>query len=108
MTDTNKNPKEEPEVQPKPKKLTPDDPVSAEILKKFSDLEEARNSVAIQLLMVEQSRIRFLAVAHQIDEQKQRLFEQILVERGLPPTAQVEINGKTGALRVLEPPKAAS
>jgi hypothetical protein len=87
---------------PEPKKLTPNDPVPAEVIKRFHDLEEARGNIGLQLLSLEQNKIRLLAVVHQLDEQKQRMFEQVLMERGLPPETQVEINS-TGVLKVLNP-----
>jgi len=42
-----------------------------------------------------------LAAARRIDEEKQRVFEGLLVERGLPPDATVEIDASTGNLKVL-------
>jgi len=97
-------------------KLTLNDPIASETLERFTKLGEAQHNLALQLLRLEQNKIRLLAAAHQLDEQEQRLFEKVLVERGLPPTAQVEIDTKTGILRVLsqpteapkEPPKAAA
>jgi hypothetical protein len=98
MTEENKTPNP-------PKKLTVNDPVPAEVLDQFHKLDEARFNIAIQLLNMEQNRIKLLAAAHQIDEQQRRLYEAVLMERGLVPNAGVEIDSQTGVLRVLEPPK---
>lgn len=98
MTEENKTPNP-------PKKLTVNDPVPPEVLGQFSKLEDARHNIALQLLGMEQNRIRLLAAAAQVDEQQRRLYESVLMERGLAPTAPVEIDSQTGVLRVLEPPK---
>jgi len=101
MVDENKD-TSEPE---KPRKLTPDDPVPPDILARFTELEDARVAVALQLLNQEENRVRLLSAAHTASEQRKRLFEQVLVERGLSPLTQVEIDSKTGVLRLLSPPE---
>lgn len=85
--------------------LTPNDPVSPETLKKFEELDSARYELASRLLDLEQERVRLLAAAHQVDQQRQRLFEKVLLERGLDPATAVSINDKTGAINVLESAK---
>ena len=85
----------------KPTPLTAADAVPLETLKRFDELDTARYEVAGQLLNVEQERVRLLAAAHQVDTQRQRMFEKILVERGLEPSTQIQIDSKTGAIRVM-------
>lgn len=85
-------------------KLTPNDPVPTEVLGQFTKLEEARDSIANRLLDLEQDKVRLLAAAHQVDEQRTRLFEKILIERGLDPRTRVGINPTTGALTLLDKP----
>jgi hypothetical protein len=82
--------------------LTPSDPVPADVLAKFSELDSARYELGFRLLELEQERVRILAAAHQVDQQRQRLFEQVLVERGLQPGTAVSINDKTGEINVIE------
>jgi len=94
-----------PQTPQSPKNLTVADPVPMEVLGQFSKLDEARFNLGGRLLLIEQDRVRILAAAHRIDEQKQRLFEQILMERGLPITTQVEIDSKTGILTLLGMPE---
>ena len=86
--------------------LTANDPVSQETLKKFEELDGARYELGLRLLDLEQERVRILSAAHQVDQQRQRLFEQVLVERGLQPTTQISINDTTGEIKVVEAPKA--
>ncbi len=89
------------------KRLSFDTPVEPETLKRLEELQGARTQVADRLLDLEQERIRLLRAATQIDTEKQRTFESILVSRGLTPNFPVEIDAKTGVLKLLaEPPTA--
>lgn len=83
-------------------KLTIQDPVDPDSLTKFSALDTARYEIADQLLDLEQEKIKLLAAAHQVEAQKKRLFERILVDRGLDPSARVSIDFKTGEISVLQ------
>ncbi len=87
------------------RKLTLDDPVDAETLAQFNKLETARYEIGSQLLDLEQDRVRLLAAAHRVDEQRQRTFERILLERGLPPNTQVVVDSQTGRLQVPSKPE---
>jgi exonuclease VII large subunit len=89
------------------KKLSIDDPVAAEDLAKFSELQNARMQVAERVLDLEQEKIRTLRAASNIDTERQRLFEKVLLDRGLPPTAPVEIDAKTGKISLVAPPQPA-
>ena len=82
-------------------KLTPNDPVEPELLSQLDTLQNARVEVAQQMLMLEQDKVRLLASAHAIDEQVQRTFERILVDRGMDPGTRVSIDSKTGKLEAL-------
>jgi hypothetical protein len=82
--------------------LTASDPVQPEVLARFSELDSARYELGFRLLEIEQERVRILAAAHQVDQQRQRLFEQVLIERGLESGTPVSINDKTGEIKVVE------
>jgi hypothetical protein len=84
-------------------KLTPQDPVDKATLQDLAELENSRAQTALQLLDLEQERVRLLGAAHQIDKARDRLFESILIERGLAPTARVSIDVSTGILTTLKP-----
>lgn len=83
-----------------PKRLTREDPVEPELLTKLGELEQARNQIGGELLDVEQAKVRLLAAAHQLDQQRHRLFEKVLMDRGLSPKAVAEIDAKTGRIIV--------
>lgn len=82
--------------------LTLEDPVDPETLEQFRRLQEARQRCADNLLSLEQERIQILAAAKKIEDQKTRLFEGCLVDRGLAPTTSVEIDAKTGRIKLTE------
>jgi hypothetical protein len=88
-------------------KLTVQDPVSLDVLKEFNQLEAARHDIALRLLELEQERVRLLAAAHQVGKQHERLFEKVLVDRGLTPTTPVDIDSTTGIIKVRVPAKPA-
>lgn len=83
------------------KKLTPNDPVDAESRKKLEQLSAARFDIADKILELEQDKVKLLVAANRVDEERSRLFEKILMDRGLPPTTPIEIEAQTGILRVL-------
>jgi len=87
------------------RRLTPNDPISADQLRQFREITEARQAVANSLLRLEQDKIYLLASAKQLDVQHQRLFEAAMTERGLPPGTKAEIIAETGKIEVHQPPK---
>jgi len=83
-------------------KLTIADPVDAETLRKFQQLQSSRLQVADSLLSLEQDKIRLMRAASNIEAERQRLFEGVLISRGLPTNYPVEIDAKTGAVKPVE------
>lgn len=86
------------------KKLTVNDPVAPEQLKRISELTGARYDLADRLLDLEQQKVGILISAKQVDEEKNRIFNKILMDRGLPPGTPIEIDGETGAVTVQRAP----
>jgi hypothetical protein len=78
--------------------LTPEDPVDAETLAQFARLQETKQHLALVLTQLELDKIEILRSVSRIDEQNRRLFETCLVDRGIPPTNDIEIDSKTGRL----------
>ena len=74
-------------------------PVSEDVLLKLQQLQQSRLHISDQLLDLELTRVKLLAGAQRLDNEKLRTFEGILVERGLPLNTVVEIDGGTGAVR---------
>ena len=82
------------------KKLTVNDPVAPEQLQRISDLTGARYDLADRLLDLEQQKVGLLVSARQVDEEKAKVFNKILMDRGLPPGTPIEIDGQTGMIAV--------
>lgn len=89
----------------KSKRLTLEDPVVGETLQQLRQLHDARLHLCERAVNLEQERIQILAAIKRLDDQKQRMFDSILVERGVPPQTQVEIDGRTGTLRMISQPE---
>lgn len=85
--------------QPTPK-LSIQDPVAPEVLEQFNRLQEARMTLAERILNLEQEKLRMLSAAHEVDQQKNRLFESVLMERGVAPNTPVSLDSSTGLLKV--------
>jgi len=82
------------------KKLTVNDPVDAETLGRIGELTGARYDVGERMLELEQAKVSLLVTAKQIDDEKARLFNKVLLERGLPPNTRIELNSDTGEIKV--------
>ena len=80
------------------KKLTPNDPISPDVLKRMAQVSAARSQLGDQLLDLEHEKIKILVSARQLDEEKQRLFAKELTDRGLNPGTPVEVDAKTGQI----------
>lgn len=87
--------------QTPPKKLTLDDPVDKQTMAQLEELEQRRLQVADRLLDLEQEKVKVLGAAHQIDQQRHRIFEKILLERGLPPNAPATIDAQTARVQLV-------
>lgn len=81
------------------------DPISTEEIARFAELQAARVQIAERMLDLEQEKVRTLRAASNVDTERQRLFEKVLMERGLPPNAAVEIEASTGAIKVVSTPE---
>ena len=78
--------------------LTPEDPVTPEVLAEFSRLQESKHQLAVVAIQLDMDKIEVLRSIGRLDEQNKRLFEACLIERGLPPDAPIEIDSKTGKI----------
>jgi hypothetical protein len=88
-----------------PKKLSSDDPVDAATLGQLGELNKARQQIGVQLLDLEHEKMRLMMGDHNLQRQEHRLYEKILLDRGLTPNAQVEIDSTTGKITILAAPK---
>lgn len=84
-------------------KLTLNDPVGKETLDKLGELEGVRSEIGNQLLDIKNEEIKLLAAARKVDEERYRLFERCLMERGLAPNTPANINAQTGLITLIGP-----
>lgn len=84
-----------------PEQLTLDDPIAPEALQQLANLHNARLDFCDRNTSLDQEKITILAAIKRLDDQKNKLFEALLVERGLTPGTEVTINGQTGKLQLL-------
>lgn len=86
-------------------RLTVDDPVPTETLKQFGQLEAANMQLSLRLMSLEKEKVLLLASSKRVDEQHQRLFESVLVERGIAPGTPADIDAKSGKVTLGEAKK---
>lgn len=91
-----------------PKRLTLEDPVDPDVLVHLDTLHEHWMDLSERHTLLEQEQIQILAALKRIDDEKHKIFEQILIERGISPDQRVQIDPKTRVLRTLESPDAAT
>jgi hypothetical protein len=82
--------------------LTPEDPVSKEVLSQLQELDDVRISLGLRLLTIESERVQLLGANKKAMDQTRRLIEGVLVDRGLPPDAPVSIDPITGKLELVK------
>lgn len=82
------------------RRLNLEDPVPQETLQAFRQIKDAQGELGLELMALEERKIQLLAANKKLREQHDRLFHAILMERGLAPQTPVEIDGKTGRIRV--------
>jgi hypothetical protein len=83
------------------KKLSPSDPVTQEDREKLNKLAEAQYDIALQVYELEQRKVQLLVAGRQVDGERSKLFEKILMDRGLPPNVAVEIDATSGLIKIL-------
>jgi hypothetical protein len=89
------------QIDQEKKRLTVDDPVDEETRGKFTSLQETRLRVGDRLLDIELEKIKLIRSASAIDNERQRLFEKVLIDRGLSPNQAVTIDSATGQIKVI-------
>lgn len=87
-----------------PKRLTISDPVDPTVLSQLENLDRVRVDLGSQLLDLEQQKVGILAAAHRVEQQRQRLFDTVLMERGLDPKTLVQVDSKTGSIALRKDP----
>lgn len=89
----------EPEKKPT---LTLNDPVDAATLKRIGEIQTRRYQLGDMLLDLEQEKVRILVEGRKLDDERQRLFANVLTSRGLAPSVPVEVDPESGKISLLK------
>ena len=89
------------QIEPEKKRLTPEDPIDGETRARFTSLQDARLRTGDRLLDLELEKVKLIRSASAIDNERQKLFEKVLIERGLSPNQPVTIDSVTGQIKVI-------
>lgn len=89
------------QIEQEKKRLTVEDPVDEETRSRFTSLQDARLRVGDHLLNLELEKVKLIRSASAIDNERQKLFEKILIDRGLSPSQPVTIDSATGQIKVI-------
>lgn len=88
--------------KPEGQKLSIKDPVSQEVLARLNELDTAKAGLARQNLMLDEEKVKLLGASRRIAAENQELFNKILTDRGIPPGTPVNIDPKSGEIRLQE------
>jgi hypothetical protein len=89
------------QIEQEKKRLTVDDPIDDDSRARFTALQDSRLRVGDRLLDIELEKVKLMRSASAIDNERQKLFERVLLERGLSPNQPVTIDSGTGQIKVL-------
>jgi lipase chaperone LimK len=89
-------------VDEKKEETTKEQPVPQEVIDRLDELDRVRSRLGQQLLDLENERISILATSRKLDEERGKIFQALLVERGLSPDTPVRIDPKTRVLSVIK------
>lgn len=81
----------------------PYSPVSADDLARLHELGVAEHGLQQQLYDLELAKIPILAAGKRIREEQDLVYRRIASERGLSPQTVINVNMKTGEVRVVGP-----
>lgn len=87
----------------KPQLKTVNDPVEPAVVQKLEQLEASRYKLASRLLMIEEDKVRLLRASTALATEHGKIYEQILLERGLDPLSRVTVD-EDGKIEVVTDP----
>jgi len=90
------------ESENKPPQLTLNDPVEMATLKRIGEIQNRRLALGDMLLDLEQEKVKILVEGRRLDDERARIFANILGSRGLHPTVPVEIDPETGKISLIK------
>jgi len=86
------------------KTLTIEDPIDQDTLRQLEQNSDHFVHVSTRLAELELEKVRIIVALRTLSDEKNRVIEKCLVDRGLSPNTMVEINPTTGQITSLRPP----
>lgn len=86
---------------------SPYPPASAEDLARLHELAVAEHGLRQELYDLELARIPLLAAGQRVRHEQDVVYRRLAVERGLPAHTLLDVNMKTGEVRVVNVPSEA-
>jgi molybdate-binding protein len=85
-----------------PENLTVSDPVDQDTLERFAQLDYSASQIGRRFVDMEMERVRLVRSCASIEQERTKLFEKVLLDRGLAPNTVVHINPQTGEIKTEE------
>lgn len=86
--------------QEQPKTLTVNDPVEKEVVQQLAEMERARMQLVDRNAYLDLEKDRTLGALRGLESQHRKIYEKILLTRGLDPTTVVQID-EDGKIEVM-------
>lgn len=82
--------------------LTLNDPVDGPTVKRIGELQTRSVQLSQMLLDYEREKVKILVEDRRVEDERARLFSQILTARGLSPNVAVDIDAESGRIQLLQ------
>jgi hypothetical protein len=86
--------------QEQPRTLTVNDPVEKEVVQQLAEMERARMQLVDRNAYLDLEKDRTLGALRGLEAQHRKIYEKILLTRGLDPTTVVQID-EDGKIEVM-------
>jgi hypothetical protein len=82
--------------------LTIDSPVGKDVVDKLEEMERARLVLSDRNMQIDVEKLRILNAVQGIEREHRKIYEKILLDRGLDPTLRVTVD-ETGKIELADP-----
>jgi hypothetical protein len=82
------------------KQLSLEDPVDPGTMAQLSRIHQSQAQIAERLARMELEKVRLMRAFSGMDTEQQKIFDDLLISRGLPPNLPVEITAGTGKIKL--------
>jgi len=78
------------------------EPVDQPTITRLQAMSQKKQELALQLLEIEQEKVRILVAAEMLSKQIQTLFDQVATARGIDTGANFNIDSETGVITIAQ------